>query len=155
MSADILSDPDFPHGSTEGYSRGCKGANCPALIACRDVHFRYAGDYDFRRAVDGGMTPAEVVEREQAAAPSALRPVPAPRGTRKRRTLGPDGLPVPASPYQAKVKELVTVRRYTDAQVAEALGKTRDQASAARKSLGLPVNPVRPSTLASAGVSSS
>lgn len=138
MSADILSDPCYPHGTAEGFANGCRGSHCPAPVICREVHFRYQGDYAFRKAIDAGEKPADIIRRER---PTDTETAPhPPRRTRTPRMIGTDGLPVPATEYQRKVKELVTVKRMTDRQVADALGKTRDQAAASRKALGLPAN---------------
>lgn len=150
MSADILSDPNYPHGTTEGFANGCRGRHCPAPVICREVHYRYQGDYAFRKALDSGLTAEEVVDRERGNADAGVSPPDAAPRTRNRRTTGPDGRPVPNTAYQRRIVELVN-KGLTDRQVAMALGKTRDQAAASRKALGLPSN----RTPANAGVSSS
>lgn len=62
---DIIDDR-FPHGTPRGFAEGCRGAGCPALISCRDIRTRYAGDWNFKRLIDAG-TPLEViVARDQA-----------------------------------------------------------------------------------------
>ena len=66
--SDVLFDDAFPHGSVDGFDRGCKGGHCPAAIACRDVKRRYGSDLDFRRLVDAGATLEEIVAIDLAAA---------------------------------------------------------------------------------------
>lgn len=67
MSTLDLLDDSFPHGTPEGYRRGCKTIACPALIPCRTVHTRYSGDYTFARMIDAGMPLSEILERDAAA----------------------------------------------------------------------------------------
>ena len=54
MSTLDLLDDSFPHGTPDGYRRGCRTAACPALIPCRTVHTRYAGDFSFAKLIDAG-----------------------------------------------------------------------------------------------------
>lgn len=68
MSADILSDPTHPHGTTEGLRLGCSTVHCPAPVSCREVHYLYHGDLAFRRAIDAGLTPTEAIEAAKAKA---------------------------------------------------------------------------------------
>lgn len=150
MSADILSDPTYPHGTVEGFTRGCRGSHCPGPMICREVHHRYQGDYAFRKAIDAGQTAAEVLHAEQEAvraAEHARRAAIRAEVTKRRGTAGgtprtrtPSGVRVPVTAYQKAIHELVTVKGYTDREVADALGKTREQTAAARKYLGLPAN---------------
>lgn len=72
MKALDMLDDSFPHGTVEGFNLGCKGGHCPAPMSCRDVRTRYHADWGFRKAVDGGMTAAELLEREQADAAAAI-----------------------------------------------------------------------------------
>lgn len=64
-TGDMLA-PDFPHGTVDGYRRGCRGSMCAAAIGCRDVYRRYQGDFSFRRLVDAGMTVAEIAAQDEA-----------------------------------------------------------------------------------------
>lgn len=68
MSAtlDILDDA-FPHGTPHGFASGCRGAGCPALISCRDVRTRYAGDWGFKRLIDARVSLEEILARDAAA----------------------------------------------------------------------------------------
>jgi hypothetical protein len=59
--ADLYED-GFPHGTKEGFERGCRGGACPnkfeeGATICRDAAMRYARDYAYRRAIDNGETP--------------------------------------------------------------------------------------------------
>lgn len=67
MSTLDLLDDSFPHGTPNGYRRGCRTAACPALIPCRTVHTRYVGDFSFARLFDAGTPLAEILERDAAA----------------------------------------------------------------------------------------
>lgn len=62
---DIIGD-QFPHGTPRGFTEGCRGAACPALISCRDIHTRYAGDWSFKRLIDAGTPLEEIIARERA-----------------------------------------------------------------------------------------
>lgn len=143
MTTSVLFDQDHPHGSTQGFQLGCRSSQCPAPITCREAHTRYQGDYAFRKAIDAGMSAADIHERERPSQPEAVKRA-APR--RERRT--------PSTAFHKQVAELVE-QGYTDRQVADALGKTRDQASSTRTYLGIPANYSSPRTPATAGVSSS
>ena len=67
MSTLDLLDDSFPHGTPNGYRRGCRTAACPALIPCRTVHTRYVGDFSFARLFDAGTPLTETLERDAAA----------------------------------------------------------------------------------------
>jgi hypothetical protein len=68
--ADLLED-GFPHSTPQGYKAGCQGRSCPGTadngISCADSFARYQGDYGFRKKVDAGMSPKEIVAAERAA----------------------------------------------------------------------------------------
>ncbi len=70
--------PDFPHGSIEGYNKGCRGGSCSGVytlgISCKRAYERYQGDYSFRAAVDGGKTPAEIVAAEEDDTLTSVKP---------------------------------------------------------------------------------
>ncbi|MFJ4173366.1 hypothetical protein [Microbacterium sp. NPDC089696] len=149
MNADIITDANYPHGTPEGFKNGCRGGHCPAEVSCRTVHTRYAGDFTFRRQIDAGMTPEQIVEAERAAE-AAARPIVKRNANRvyARRVPG-----VANNPNQQAIKDLVD-QGLTDAQIADRLGKTRGQVSSTRNYLKLPANRTR-RTPATAGVSSS
>lgn len=115
-SADLLED-SFPHGSVDGYRDGCRGALCPAVISCRDVHRRYCGDFSFKKAIDAGATLEEILQRDREArsqarsrslAPSGApqeKPAPAPRtaSPTRQRTPGTQPSSGPARTSQKRV----------------------------------------------------
>jgi hypothetical protein len=65
MSTADLYEDGFPHGTKEGYDRGCRSSACPnafdGTTICRDANLRYHGDYAYRKAVDAGETPPEII----------------------------------------------------------------------------------------------
>lgn len=81
-SADLFED-GFPHGTKEGYDRGCRGhGSCPGVLdfgrSCNQASMSYAGDYTYKQRVDAGMGPAEIAELERAA---GVKPAKAPMAT--------------------------------------------------------------------------
>jgi len=78
-TATALFDPEFPHGTVQGFNDGCRGGQCPAAMECRTVHMRYSGDYSFRKRIDAGMSVSEIVELEVAAAAEGVSLVAAAR----------------------------------------------------------------------------
>lgn len=78
-SADLLED-GFPHSTPDGYRAGCQGHVCPGVvdngISCADAFARFNGDYGYRKKVEAGMSPKEIIAAEQAAGVVA---VPKPR----------------------------------------------------------------------------
>lgn len=141
MNADILHDGNFPHGTPNGYNLGCHGSHCPSAIPCRDVHTRYRGDWAFRKQVDAGMTPAQIIEQEHAHPAPATVPG---KNTRNRqytrRTPGTAN-----TPTQKAIKALLD-QGLTDTEIAEHLGKTRDQVCSSRRFMQLPANRKAPAT---------
>lgn len=79
-SADLFED-GFPHGTREGYDRGCRGAACPAGVehglSCRRALELSAGDYRYSRLVRDGKTPAEI--SAALSEPAHVQPAPRPR----------------------------------------------------------------------------
>lgn len=145
MNADILYATDFPHGTPDGFTRGCHGSHCPAPMACRDVRRRYVGDFGFARQFDAGVPLDVILEREREAAREARRAeraalrVNAPR-TKTRRSNQRTGIDRPAN---TELQQAVLERHaqgMTDIQIGNELGKTRDQVRSVRKWLNLPVN---------------
>lgn len=149
MTADILTDGGHPHGTIQGYRGGCKSGACPAPVSCRTVHARYQGDYAFRKAIDAGESPVEFVARERVTPPQSPRPVVA--GKRSRNRQYTRRVPGTANtPNQRAIKELLE-QGFTDGEIAEKLGKTRDQVCSSRHFMKLPANRKAP---ASTGASS-
>lgn len=160
MSALDQLDDGFPHGTLEGYRRGCRGSSCGAALPCRDVYRRYNGDFGFRRLVDAGTPLEEILrrdaaeregieQRDKAAARAAKRGEPAPRAsaeprpratTAPKRTASAPAAPAPVDPLQeweaaraqwrAQRKELYGVLRAAEQAIARATAD-RDRAQAA------------------------
>lgn len=154
MSADILTSASFPHGTPDGFRNGCHGSHCPAPIACRDVHRRYAGDYTFRTQVDAGMTLTQILDAEQTAREAvitarreAIREAARIRHNTNRRRArdgrttaqkrSPDG--TPRTPQQIEIHRLHALG-YTDTQIGHAMGKNRHQVTGIRAYLRLAPN---------------
>jgi len=64
MSTLDLLDDSFPHGTPDGYRRGCRTAACPAVLPCRIVYTRYIGDFAFARLINAGVPLTEILEQE-------------------------------------------------------------------------------------------
>ncbi|TFC92060.1 MULTISPECIES: hypothetical protein [Cryobacterium] len=91
-----------PHGTPTGYDEGCRGANCAhhhtPLMTCTEAKTRYAGDWEYMRAVDNGTATTEkasyakpkvarlVAEtaKEKAVRPVKVKAAPKPRKSRAR-----------------------------------------------------------------------
>jgi hypothetical protein len=73
MTAAVHFDPDFPHGTVEGYDRGCRGNICPAKEqygwTCARARERFNGDHQWRSWVLAGLTLEQiaVADREASA----------------------------------------------------------------------------------------
>jgi hypothetical protein len=63
--ADRLED-GYPHGTVEGFDRGCRSGYCPAGnehgLSCKRAKRLAAGDYRYSRLVKRGMTPGEIAD---------------------------------------------------------------------------------------------
>lgn len=135
MSADILSDPNHPHGTTDGLRLGCCTVHCPAPVSCREVHYLYHGDLAFRRAIDAGLTPSEALAKAKA------QPA-VPRSPKQK----PKAAPKPRAPrvqepskHEKKLRELHAQGMF-DTDIADELGLQRRQVTAIRNSLELKPN---------------
>lgn len=64
---DVLSTAQ--HGTVDGFRAGCHGStvSCGAIVSCTDAFTRYQGDWGFRKRVDAGEHPADIVTAELAA----------------------------------------------------------------------------------------
>ena len=134
MNSDIITDTTYPHGTIKGLMDGCNTAHCPAEVSCRTVHTRYVGDWAFRRQINAGMTPAEIIAAEVPEPPvRAPKVAPAPKTpTRKRK---PPQRPR-GSVHTDKVRELHT-QGMLDKEIAAQLGIGRRTVTNIRDSLGL------------------
>lgn len=159
MNADIITDTTYPHGTIEGFQDGCNTAHCPADVSCKTVFTRFNGDYAFRRQINAGMTPAQIVaaERKQAqeAADADLRAKKAKGSQRsaetrdaarerhnaaRRAKRAANLIPQKALIPRDKLAALLD-RGLTDRQIGERLGFTRRQVAGARNTAKLPRNP--------------
>lgn len=146
MSASVLFDPLFPHGTPGGFRLGCRGSKCPAFIPCRDVARRYySSDARFARRYDQGLTLAEIVELDEADA-AADRPAKPKKPKRARK---------PSPGRQANARKMAEASRLiptdelkqyladglTDREIAERCGLKRHQVCQTRLNAGLPHNP--------------
>ncbi|ALJ20393.1 response regulator transcription factor [Microbacterium sp. No. 7] len=150
------------HGTPAGWRGGCRGAHCPAPVSCRDVYRRYSGDYGFRRRVDAGETPAQVIaeeiaeaaavrerDREAARREKAQAAAAAREKTRKaeQRTRPPKREPKPQAPCPepraTAIRDALTrlhADGRTDAEIADELDVARHTIAHARRKVGLPAN---------------
>lgn len=157
MNALDMLDDSFPHGTVEGFNLGCKGSHCPAPMACRDVRTRYHADWGFRKAVDAGMTAAQLLEREQAdaaaaaesdrvaaaaerqaqlqAARTARASRRAPRATRSPRV--PRATRETKAPTLAPEVARLHAEGLSDRKIGEQLGISRPYVAVIRNRLGL------------------
>jgi hypothetical protein len=64
MSGADRLDDGFPHGTTQGYTNGCRGGWCPAGnehgLSCSRAKQLSAGDYQYQRLAKQGRTPSEI-----------------------------------------------------------------------------------------------
>lgn len=159
MNADVITDLTFPHGTADGFRGGCNTNHCPSEVSCRTVHTRWVGDYAFRRQINAGMTPIEIVnlERKQAqeaahAAQEAEKAERARRSTEtreaarmrhnatRRANRAANLIPQKALIPRHQLQDLLA-RGLTDNQIGEQLGYTRRQVAGARNSAGFERNP--------------
>ena len=95
MSAADLLEDGYPHSTVQGYQDGCRGRSCPGKqangISCAGVFVRYQGDFRWRRRLDAGETPAQIIAAEAAEAAAVVVKPPKPKkkgrpaGERKAR----------------------------------------------------------------------
>lgn len=154
MNADIITAIDYPHGTAQGYRDGCHGSHCPSEVTCRTVHTRYNGDWAFRRQIESGMTPHEIVTIEHAQAQEAEEAERAQRSTETREAarerhnatrranraanLIPQAVLIP----RHTLRELLN-QGLTDREIGDKLGLTRRQVTGARNTAGWERNPDR------------
>ncbi|MCU1418701.1 MAG: hypothetical protein JWP32_2875 [Schumannella sp.] len=76
MSGADLYEDGFPHSTKEGYDAGCRGSGCPGALdhgfSCAQAFQRFNGDYGYRKKVEAGMSPSEIVAAEGAHAPAVV-----------------------------------------------------------------------------------
>lgn len=156
MNADIITDATYPHGTPQGFTDGCHGSHCPSDISCRTVHTRYNGDWAFRRQIESGMTALDIITLERAQAHETAQAAhearthttrtPTTKRRHERREPIRKGLTrTPNTELQVSIANLVHAG-YTDREIGDRIGKTRDQVTATRKWLNMACNPARPRT---------
>lgn len=137
MTGFVVYDDSFPHGTVAGYTGGCRGGACPAVLSCRSVNTRYAGDWGFRRRVDAGDPVEKIVADEAAAAKAARRRVFV-KSTRSAPTRI-DWIP--------RMREL-HADGLTDREIGVVIGVTKSRVGEVRRAVGLPpvttTRPVKP-----------
>ncbi|ROS62178.1 hypothetical protein EDF38_1281 [Frigoribacterium sp. PhB160] len=117
MSAiDRLTD-DFPHGTPDGYDRGCRGRICPSTPSCLAARVRFQGDYAYRREV--------LAARAEAAKPKPRRGMP------PRRIF--------TAEHVAALRDL-NEQGWSDNRIAKHLGFSNSNVSRRRDEMGLPAN---------------
>lgn len=153
MSAEILLDHTFPHGTPDGYLKGCRGSHCPGAMSCSDVNVRYQGDYGFRKQIDAGLAVVDILERDRQAAVAAaeakraaVREAAKARHNESRRSARgatPRKVRVPGVAKEPTTDLQIAVHKFhgqglTDALISERIGMTRTQVKAVRLYLNLP-----------------
>lgn len=146
MTANIIHDPSFPHGDRSGYGLGCRGAHCPADVACRDVHRRYISDWAYRKQIDSGMNAVQIAQAEQEAVEAALnarkaatRTAATLRHNEARRKARTTTTRAAQSPHTATIIRLHT-DGLLDAEIGRHIGLGRRQVTTLRDGLGLKPN---------------
>lgn len=115
--ADLLVD-GFPHGTPDGYDRGCRGRICPAEEqSCQRAHVRFQGDYTYRQQV--------LAVRAEAAKPKPRRPIP------PRRLF--------TAEHVQALRDL-NEEGWSDNRIAKHLGFSNSTVSSRRDEMGLPAN---------------
>lgn len=101
-SADLFED-GFPHGTADGYDKGCRGAACSAGIehglSCKTAKMKSRSDFQYQKLVKSGAGVAEIADALGliGTAAAAAKPKPKP----KRAASKPDPVvePVPVAEY--------------------------------------------------------
>jgi DNA-binding CsgD family transcriptional regulator len=152
-TAATLYAPGFPHGTVDGYRRGCHGSVCGALIACRDVYRRYQGDFTFRRQIDADVPVEEIYARDAAAADAARESDKAAARVERRRAAAakrpkqprPAGAPRAArtltgpTALERHGDEITRLHAegLSDQMIARDMGMSRSRVAQLRRALGL------------------
>lgn len=153
MSSEILHDQGFPHGTVDGFTLGCRGSRCPSPVACVDVQRLYAGDWAFRRQINAGMTPAQIVAAEQKQAQEAAQADLRAKRARPGVRAGASREDRRAAANRARGDGLALIPRHTlrellnagltDREIATKLGLNRRQVTGSRRNAGYERNPDR------------
>ncbi|WP_345750092.1 Lsr2 family DNA-binding protein [Microbacterium rhizophilus] len=95
-SADLFED-GFPHGTPDGYDRGCRGSGCPGQLewglSCARAWIASKGDYRYNKLARQGLTPAEIAAELDGRFYPAKTPTPT-----EEHTMTTKPAPKPAPP---------------------------------------------------------
>lgn len=109
-SADLWED-GFPHGTTEGYDRGCRGGACPGTdawgLSCKLAKTMSRGDYQYQKLAKTGAGPAEIAE-QLGLIPTAPTAAPA------KAKSAPKAKAAPAPKPTAEAPDVTTNRNEAD-----------------------------------------
>ncbi|MFJ4174012.1 helix-turn-helix domain-containing protein [Microbacterium sp. NPDC089696] len=144
---------EIEHGTVAGYRAGCHGsaATCGAEVSCVEVFTRYQGDWGFRKRVDAGETPAEIIAAELAdLAEVRARDTAANREAKRegaRAAVARERKRKPPRERQPRTDrmdhdELVRLHAlgWSDVRIGAALGFSAASVGKARRRLDLPLN---------------
>lgn len=138
MTAEILFDARFPHGSPQGFRDGCTGSACPSVMPCNRVYVRYQGDFAFRRRMDSGLSLAEITAMEDAERAVLVVKKPVKKVVKKRP-------PTPTLIDRTVLRRMLD-EGLTDRQIADRLGLERRQVTGSRLNAGWERNPDKKGT---------
>lgn len=116
-AADMLED-GFPHGTREGYEKGCRGSHCPAVadghLSCAQARTRYQSDYAYKKRVDAGMTPAQLAEVDEREAAEQRARLAAARANREAVRSAPEPEPVnePSDDHEPVVDDGIALEKH-------------------------------------------
>jgi hypothetical protein len=99
-----LYEDGFPHSTREGYEKGCRSrAGCPGRLengfSCAEANIRFNGDFEYRRLVQAGKTPAEI---------SALAPAHQPKPAAPAKTTNTATIHTPPPPVREPIAQTPT-----------------------------------------------
>lgn len=105
-SADLFED-GFPHGTADGYDKGCRGAGCSAGIehglSCKTAKIKSRSDFQYQKLVKTGASVAEIADAlgliGTAAAAAVAKAKPKPKPKRTASKPAPEVDPLPAVEY--------------------------------------------------------
>lgn len=147
------------HGTVDGYRAGCHGSrnSCGAAISCAEVYIRYQGDWGFRKRVNAGEAPAEIIAaevadadavraRDRAAARSAKKVDADAHRQREQRQQAKKTGKRPARPALTPSKGVLIrddvarlhAEAWTDVAIAAELDVSANLVGQVRRDLGLP-----------------
>lgn len=150
------------HGTVDGYRAGCHGSrnSCGAAISCAEAYTRYQGDWGFRKRINAGENPADIITaelaeleavraRDKAATAAAKRAANTAHQQREQRVRArKTGQQTPRPPRPALIPSKGTLIRddvarlhdeeLTDVAIAAELHVSAHLVGQVRRDLGLP-----------------